>query len=137
MNVPAVRALGGSVWAALLLVLTAWACSVEDPEPGAAATENHAESGHGTEAEGPQRSIEVRNGEVVGGVQQLEVSLGESVTIEVLSDEADEMHVHGYDLAEDLEAGEPGAVTFDADIPGEFDVELEDHHLSLIVLRVR
>lgn len=137
MNTPAVKALGGSVWAALLLVLTAWACSVDDPDSKEASTESHTESGDGTDTGGSERSIEVRDGEVVGGVQQLEASLGELVTIEVLSDEADEMHVHGYDLAKDLKAGEPATVTFAADIPGEFDVELEDHHLALIVLRVR
>lgn len=137
MNVPAVKALGGTVWAALLLVFSAWACSVQDSDSTASSAESRAQASDESDVSGQHPSIEVRDGEVVGGVQQLEVRLGDPVTIEVLSDEADEMHVHGYDLAKDVKAGEPSTVTFDADIPGEFDVELEDHHMALIVLRVR
>lgn len=136
MNVPAVRALSGAVWGALLLVATAWACSVDDTDaaapPGLESPSVHAEGDHGTTV-----SVRVEDGEVVGGVETVEVGVGDEVTIQATSDEADEMHVHGYDLARDLEPGKAGVVTFRADIPGEFDVELEGHHLGLLVLRVR
>jgi hypothetical protein len=50
---------------------------------------------------------------------------------------ADEVHVHGYDLTVDLEAGQPGELTFTPNAAGVFEVELEEHGLQLLELEVR
>ena len=68
--------------------------------------------------------FEIVDGEPVGGVQREAVSLGDSVTVEVSGDSDDQVHVHGYDLFVDLTDGE-GTLTFDALIPGRFEIELE------------
>jgi hypothetical protein len=70
-------------------------------------------------------TIVIRNGEPVGGVKQLEYDAGDEIRFEVSSDVADEVHVHGYDLMQDVPAG--GTVSFDfpAEIEGIFEAELE------------
>jgi len=54
----------------------------------------------------------------------------------VTADVSDEVHVHGYDKKTDITAGVPGSLTFTADIPGEFEVELENAHLKIAELTV-
>ena len=50
-------------------------------------------------------------------------------------DEHDEVHVHGYDLYLDLEAGEPAELRFTADIPGVFEAEL--HHSGIVLAELQ
>ena len=73
----------------------------------------------------------------VSGDSRVTVKLGDQVTIRVVSDVAEEVHVHTYDLTVDLEPGVPGEITFTADIPGVHEVELEDSHLHLTSLEVQ
>lgn len=80
--------------------------------------------------------IEVRGGSVVGGVERLSVRLGETVTIRVRSDVADEMHLHGYDLSQPVGPGAPAELTFTADIPGVFELELEERGLPIAELEI-
>ncbi len=137
MNVPAVRTLAGSIWACLLIVLTSWACTVsDDRSTNLPANDATTHNSHADEKK-VDLSIEVRDGEVVGGIAELDVVLGDRVTVAVRSDEADEIHVHGYDVSQELKADRSEEISFAADIPGEFEVELEARHLTLLVLRVR
>jgi hypothetical protein len=80
--------------------------------------------------------IVVKDGKPVGGVKDIEVDKGERVEFSVQSDVADEIHVHGYDLMKDVEAG--GSVSFDfkAKIDGAFEVELEDRGEQIAELTV-
>jgi hypothetical protein len=89
-----------------------------------------------TENQNATPTIVVKNGEPVGGVQELEYSAGDQIRFEVRSDVADEIHVHGYDLMKDVSAG--GAVTFSfpAEIEGIFEVELEGRKEQIAELRV-
>ena len=71
-------------------------------------------------------TIRVRNGKPVGGVKTITVKDGDRVRIEVSSPDAtDEIHLHGYDLKRDLEAGGRVRFSFDADVEGIFEIELE------------
>jgi hypothetical protein len=65
-----------------------------------------------------------------------DVPLGEEVTITVTSTFADEVHVHSYDLFAPLEPDVPGRITFVADVPGVFEVELENAGVPLFELVV-
>jgi hypothetical protein len=99
----------------------------------------HAHDSSGEEAAsrgGKVPTILIRDGEPVGGVAELEYSAGDDVRFEVSSDVADEVHVHGYDLMEDVPAG--GAVSFDfpAEIEGIFEVELEGLKTKIAELTV-
>lgn len=68
---------------------------------------------------------------------RVEVARGDVVRITVTSDEADELHVHGYDRELPLKAGEPGSLTLTADQTGLFEVETHKSHLVLFQLVVR
>ncbi|HEX2468592.1 MAG TPA: hypothetical protein VHJ54_10325 [Solirubrobacterales bacterium] len=80
--------------------------------------------------------IVVRNGQPVGGVQELEFAKGDTIRFVVASDVAEEVHLHGYDVAKDVEAG--GRVSFDvsATIEGVFEVELEHSVVPLAEIAV-
>jgi hypothetical protein len=81
-------------------------------------------------------TIIVKNGEPVGGVQELEFDSGEQIRFKVSSDAAEEIHVHGYDIAKEVPAG--GSVEFDfpAEIEGIFEAELEGLGVQIAELRV-
>ena len=81
-------------------------------------------------------TIVVRDGEPVGGIQELEYSAGEEIRFRVSSDAAEEIHVHGYDLMKDVPAG--GTVEFDfpAELEGIYEAELEGLGVQIIELRV-
>ena len=81
-------------------------------------------------------TIVVRNGEPADGVVELEYKKGDQIRFRVRSDVAEEVHVHGYDIFKEVEAG--GSVGFDfaAEIDGVFEVELEASAVQLAELRV-
>jgi hypothetical protein len=70
-------------------------------------------------------TIQIKDGEPVGGIQELSFNEGDHIRFEVDSDAAWEIHFHGYDIPMDVKAG--GSVTFDvpATITGVFEVEIE------------
>ena len=72
----------------------------------------------------PTASIVVEDGQPVGGVQEVEVSKGDRVALQVGSDQAGEVHVHGYEIDKPLKAGGSVLVTFPARIDGVFEIEL-------------
>jgi hypothetical protein len=84
----------------------------------------------------PTARFEVARGKVVSGPRTVEVAVGSQVVIEVVTDKADELHVHGYDKEVAVKAGRPGRVTFTADVAGVFEVELHSG-VRLCNLRVR
>jgi FtsP/CotA-like multicopper oxidase with cupredoxin domain len=71
-----------------------------------------------------------------GEVTKLRYTEGETVRFRVTSDEAEEVHVHGYDIAKDIPAGETVTVSFKADITGIFEIEYEHAGEQIGQLRV-
>lgn len=67
--------------------------------------------------------IRLKAGNPVGGMQKIEVGKGDVVRLRISSDTPDEIHVHGYDLEDEAEPGNPATFTFTADIEGRFEVE--------------
>jgi hypothetical protein len=80
--------------------------------------------------------IAVAGGVVTPPAGRVPVPLGNTVRLVVTSDVADEIHVHGYDISTDVEEGGTAEVEFVADVPGIFEVELEDAVLPLVELEV-
>ena len=74
-------------------------------------------------------------GQVVGQ-DRFSYAVGEKVSVWVLSDTEDEVHVHGYDLYFTVNAGVPLEISLTAEIPGSFEVELETTHTLLFELVV-
>ena len=85
----------------------------------------------------PERVIELLlvDGALEGGARRESVALGDTVTMRVSGNTEDEVHIHGYDLYIHLTEG-AGELTFEASIPGVFEVELEASHTLLIRLEV-
>jgi hypothetical protein len=80
----------------------------------------------------PQRiRIEVENAEPVGGVQRYEVDEGAEVVLVVTADVEDEVHLHGYDLPADVAPDHPARIQFQADLVGEFEIELEERKVPI------
>lgn len=81
-------------------------------------------------------TIVVRDGEPVGGIKELEYSAGEQVRFRVSSDEAEEIHVHGYDFSQNVPAG--GTIEFDfpAELEGIYEAELEEQGGQIAELRI-
>jgi FtsP/CotA-like multicopper oxidase with cupredoxin domain len=69
-------------------------------------------------------------------VKTIRFTEGETVRFRVRSDTADHIHVHGYDLMKDVEAGRTATMSFKATITGIFEIELEDSHTPIGELRV-
>ena len=81
--------------------------------------------------------VTITNGVVEGGVQRRSVKQGSPVTLRFTSDAVDEVHVHTYDLRQDLTPGQSADITFLAKIPGVFEVELENRKRKVLELEVR
>jgi hypothetical protein len=81
-------------------------------------------------------TIVIKNGKPVGGIADLTYNKGEQVRFKVDSDVSEEIHVHGYDIMKDVEAG--GSVSFDfpATIEGIFEAEMEGRGEQILELTV-
>jgi hypothetical protein len=123
---------------AIVALLGAAACSSTSSKAG----DSSASSSASASASSPDGSaanvveIRVSGGTVTGGVHRQKIALGATVVVRVTSDVADEVHVHGYDKKADVEANGSADVEFTADIPGVFEVELEESSLKLVELEI-
>ena len=101
-------------------------------------TEIETETDPATMAETPKAlrfRIQAR-GDGSGSIRRLDIERGQRVTLIVRADVVDHVHVHGYDLLDDVAPGSPTRITFSATTPGRFEVELEDRALQIAELRV-
>ena len=76
----------------------------------------------------------VAGGKVTPNTQTVKAKQGQSIMVTVTSDEADELHIHGYDKEVELQPGKPGSVTFTADTKGTF--EIETHESGKLVAKL-
>jgi heme/copper-type cytochrome/quinol oxidase subunit 2 len=71
------------------------------------------------------------------GTRVVSVPKGTAVTINITSSDAEEYHLHGYDLEQTAEPGKTSTLEFTADQTGQFDLEshlTEDTLLVLVVV---
>ena len=130
--------------AAVAIALIATACGGSDPGDDSPSTI----ADHHDSADAPTRydadvadatqtiSVEIAGGAPVGGNQRVEVDLGSVVAVTVTADTTEEVHVHGYDILQAVSNGHPAHFAFAAEIPGVFEVELEDSGLLLLQLEI-
>jgi hypothetical protein len=136
--------------AALAVVLTA--CGGEDPStsqpsepPSATPSESPSETEQATpskeaspeptkEPAGPSAEVTIEGGSVDPLAQSVKAEVGETVTLEVTSDRAGELHVHSTpEQYKEFGAGR-STVRMTFDRPGAVDVE--EHESGALVLRV-
>ena len=60
-------------------------------------------------------------------MQEIEVAKGDPVRIDLTTDVPAEMHVHGYELTEEVAAGQTARLDFRASLEGVFEIELHLH----------
>ena len=136
-----------------VLALLALAGCGNDDEPGSADTPTTAPSSLSLEPDTPSSTLpspsapmstfdqaavlivaNVADGKISPNTQTIKAKQGQKVMVTVTSDEADELHVHGYDKEVELQAGKPGSVTFTADTKGTF--EIETHESGKLVAKL-
>jgi hypothetical protein len=65
------------------------------------------------------------------------VEPGAQVAIFVTANTSDEVHVHGYDLKANVAPGRPASIRFRADVPGRYEIELENAGKQIAELTVK
>lgn len=80
--------------------------------------------------------VRVVGGGPKGGIVRKTVEKGDRVVITVISDVADHVHLHGYDIMRNVAAGGTARIRFRATLPGRFEVELEDRGVQIADLTV-
>ncbi len=135
----------GRLLIAALAVVAAVALFVvlRDDDGGDAATTTAAQAGSTTTLEEkpkPEKpevaTIVVENGQPVGGVAELGFAKEDQIRFVVESDVADHVHLHGYDVFQDIAAGGKAEFDVPATIEGVFEVELEDRVVPLAEITV-
>jgi hypothetical protein len=138
--------LGGSVVMIAVLFVAlrpddaATPTSTASPTPTATATPTDTPSASPTPSPSPSPNaglIEVTvRGDRVQGPDRAAIRQGEQVILVVHADVSDHVHVHGYDLMADVGPGRPARIRFRANVPGVFEVELEDAGRPLLELEI-
>jgi FtsP/CotA-like multicopper oxidase with cupredoxin domain len=82
-------------------------------------------------------TVAFRDGKPVGGVKTITAKAGDRVRIVVKSDAATEVHLHGYDVMQDVDKDGTVTVSVLADQRGEFEMEAEKTSTQLAKLDVR
>ena len=81
--------------------------------------------------------VEVAAGKPVGGIARATVAQGSQVVIVVSSDDtSDDVHIEGYELSTPLEMRDSANLSFIADTPGRFEVELQSLGVPIAELTV-
>jgi hypothetical protein len=132
--------------AGLALVLVLGGCASGEDDSGDAGTTSSPSATTGgsassTPATGTEQAVEisvaVTDGMVEPKPRRVEVARDSQVRLIVTSDVDDELHVHGYEVEAELEAGRPTTVELVADQTGIFEVETHESELELLQLEVR
>ena len=112
---------------------TATASSTPPASPTTTAPSTPTETAFG----GTEIVVAVKDGKVVPPTHRVKVAEGTDVRLLVTSDEADEVHIHGFDIEQDLPAGDQATIEFTADQTGVFEIETHESGLQLVQLEVR
>jgi hypothetical protein len=131
--------LGAAVVAAVVLFIVLENDNGDGDGNGGTTTATATTTGTVTNATPPVDVLTVRDGQPVGGVKTLTYDKGDQVRFEVrLNAPAEEVHVHGYEIAEPAEQS-PVRFSFPAKLDGIFEVELhqlDGAHEQIAELRV-
>lgn len=92
---------------------------------------------HAAAADEPKRvSLVVEGGQLASGPNLVKLERNDAVELTIVSDRADELHVHGYNLHVHLQPGKPATLKFTAKRTGRFSFELHKSGLELGVFEI-
>jgi plastocyanin len=132
--------------------LTLAACSGATPAPAAPSTSSSsATTSASSTASSPSASpttssptssgrtldITVSGRTVTPAPAQVDLPVGQTLTLVVTSDHDDELHAHGFDVEVPLKAGVPASITLTGKDAGVFEVETHEPALTLLTVAVR
>lgn len=80
--------------------------------------------------------IRVKNGAPVGGVKKITVKQDDTIRFTVSADQAENVHLHGYDIEKPVGPGANARFVVPAKITGVFEVELENAGVQIAKLTV-
>jgi plastocyanin len=136
--------------AGLVLALVLTACGSAGDDAGSAATSSSATSpatassptssspsSSSSSAAGRTIVITLTGSKVTPAPATVDLAVGEKLTLTVTSDHADQLHIHGFEVEQDLVAGTPTTVTVTGDQPGVYEVETHHPELRLMKIAVR
>ena len=115
---------------ALALLLPLTGCAGKAPAASGS-------SGTGASTATKKIVVTITHGKPSGDTGRIPVTVNSRVTIQVTSDTADEVHLHGYDIEKELEPGKPTTLSFVADQTGIFEVELHKANVVILHLQVQ
>ena len=72
----------------------------------------------------PVPTIRIQGDALVGEVEQIDVSTGETVRFRVVADQPWDLHIHGYEVEDQIVPGTPLEISFPAEIEGAFEAEV-------------
>jgi len=87
---------------------------------------------------GPQNrtfDVSIKGGEMRPG--EISVHKDDTVTLRVDTDEPTELHLHGYDVEQEVQPGQEAKLQFKADLTGRYEIEDHETEKELGVLQVR
>jgi hypothetical protein len=87
---------------------------------------------------GPQDrvfDVSIEDGEM--SPEKISVHQGDTVTLRASTDEPTELHVHGYDVEQEVKADGAAEFDFEANLTGRFEIEDHESEKDLGVLQVR
>ena len=82
-------------------------------------------------------TVTVTGSRVTPAPRTVDLGVGETMTLTVTSDHADQLHVHGFDIEKELPAGTPVSVELTGESPGVYEVETHHPELRLLKIAVR
>lgn len=82
-------------------------------------------------------NIVVKDNKVVSGPTTITAHKGDTIDLKITNDQPEELHMHGYDKKVDLEANKQAELTFQANLTGQFEYELEHSGTTLGQLQVQ
>ena len=82
-------------------------------------------------------TIHVVGGQPQGGIQRPTIDQGDKVVLVVRTDSGEAVHLHGYNIEQEIVPGKPLRLPFTANLAGRFELELHPTDALLAVLEVK
>ncbi len=126
-----------AVLAAAAVSLAACSTSAAPPSPSSPTTSASSATSTSSASLGRTIAITVTGSTVTPAPTQVDLPVGQTLTVVVTSDHADELHAHGFEVEQEIAAGVPGTIALTGKDPGVYEVELHHPALTLLTVAVR
>jgi heme/copper-type cytochrome/quinol oxidase subunit 2 len=100
-------------------------------------TQDSSTTAESTSSQPPEANIDLAIQGSTMSPDEVSVTEGDQVNLRITSDHPVEFHLHGYDLEEEVEPGEPTELSFEATMTGRFAIEDHDTDTELGTLLVQ